>query len=62
MAQVKIILTAPHTHAGQQYQAGETLELDESSAQFIIRVGAGKQDNSTRKPQKMQSEETANAQ
>ena len=42
MAQTKIILTAPHTHAGQQYQAGETLELDESSAEFIVKMGAGK--------------------
>ena len=42
MAQTKIILTAPHTHAGQQYQAGETLELDESSAEFIVKMGVGK--------------------
>ena len=42
MAQIKIILTAPHTHAGQQYQAGETLELDESSVQFIAKMGVGK--------------------
>lgn len=42
MAQVKIILTAPHTHAGTQYQAGDTLECDELSAKFIINVGAGK--------------------
>lgn len=42
MAQTKIMLTAPHTHAGQQYQAGETLELDESSAQFIVKMGVGK--------------------
>ncbi len=42
MAQTKIILTAPHTHAGQQYRAGETLELDESSAEFIVKMGVGK--------------------
>ena len=42
MAQTKIILTAPHTHAGQQYQAGETLDLDESSAEFIVKMGFGK--------------------
>lgn len=42
MAQTKIMLTAPHTHAGQQYQAGETLELDESSAEFIVKMGVGK--------------------
>lgn len=42
MAQTKIMLTAPHIHAGQQYQAGDTLELDESSAEFIVKMGVGK--------------------
>ncbi|WP_233113993.1 DUF7210 family protein [Aggregatibacter actinomycetemcomitans] len=51
MADVKVILTAAHTHAGKQYQAGDVLELDQSSAQFIVRVGVGKQVDSTRKEQ-----------
>ncbi|KNE84438.1 DUF7210 family protein [Aggregatibacter aphrophilus] len=58
MAQTKIILTAPHTHAGQQYQAGETLELDESSAEFILKMGAGKA-TATRRAE-APSEETNN--
>lgn len=58
MAQTKIILTAPHTHAGQQYQAGETLELDESSAQFIVKMGVGKV--ATTRRAEAPSEETNN--
>nr|DAU49429.1 MAG TPA: hypothetical protein [Caudoviricetes sp.] len=58
MAQTKIILTAPHTHAGQQYQAGETLELDESSAEFIVKMGVGKV--ATTRRTEAPSEETNN--
>lgn len=58
MAQTKIILTAPHTHAGQQYQAGETLELDESSAEFIVKMGVGKV--ATTRRAEAPSEETNN--
>lgn len=58
MAQTKIMLTAPHTHAGQQYQAGETLELDESSAEFIVKMGVGKVATTSRT--EAPSEETNN--
>lgn len=58
MAQTKIILTAPHTHAGQQYRAGETLELDESSAEFIVKMGVGKV--ATARRAEAPSEETNN--
>lgn len=58
MAQAKIMLTAPHTHAGQQYQAGETLDLDESSAEFIVKMGVGK--IATTRRTEAPSEETNN--
>ncbi|WP_018652020.1 DUF7210 family protein [Actinobacillus capsulatus] len=61
MAQVKIILTAAHTHGGKQYQAGDTLELNQSTAQFIINMGVGKPADAARKSQKTQQEEKANA-
>ncbi|TYB19615.1 DUF7210 family protein [Aggregatibacter actinomycetemcomitans] len=60
MADVKVILTAAHTHAGKQYQAGEVLELDQSSAQFIVRVGAGKPVDGTRKDKETQNNEDTN--
>jgi hypothetical protein len=59
MAQTKIMLTAPHTHAGQQYQAGDALELDESSAEFIVKMGVGKI-ATTRRTEEAPSEETNN--
>ncbi|TYB11824.1 DUF7210 family protein [Aggregatibacter actinomycetemcomitans] len=60
MADVKVILTAAHTHAGKQYQAGEVLELDQSSAQFIVRVGAGKSVDVARKDKETQNNEDTN--
>ena len=58
MAQIKIILTALHTHAGQQYRAGDALELDESSAEFIVKMGVGKV--ATARKAEAPSEETNN--
>lgn len=36
---MKITLDQPHTHAGQPYQAGDTLDIDESDANWLISAG-----------------------
>ncbi|QOF67337.1 hypothetical protein IFE17_09960 [Actinobacillus sp. GY-402] len=42
MAKVNITLTAQHTHAGKTYQAGETIEIEQSDADFIVKNRIGK--------------------
>lgn len=34
-----IVLTQPHTHAGQAHQAGEMLDVDGSTADWLIANG-----------------------
>ena len=34
-----IVLTHPHTHAGQAHQAGERLDVDDSTADWLIANG-----------------------
>lgn len=42
-----IVLTHPHTHAGQAHKAGERLDVDDSSADWLIANGIARHD---RKP------------
>lgn len=39
-----IVLTQPHTHAGQAYKAGERLDVDGSTADWLIANGIARQD------------------
>lgn len=57
MAQVKIILTAAHMHAGKKYQAGDVVEVAQSDADFIVKHGIGE----VLKVTKNKQEEKANA-
>ena len=41
MAQTKIILTAPHTHAGISYAAGDVIEVTDADAAYLIRHQIG---------------------
>lgn len=39
-----IVLTQPHTHAGQAYKAGERLDVDGSTADWLIANGIVRHD------------------
>ena len=39
-----IVLTQPHTHAGQAYKAGERLDVDGSTADWLIANGIARHD------------------
>ncbi len=39
-----IVLTHPHTHAGQAHKAGERLDLDGSTADWLIANGIARHD------------------
>ncbi|SEW10674.1 DUF7210 family protein [[Haemophilus] ducreyi] len=41
MAQIKIMLTVAHTHAGKQYQIGDVIDVQQSDADFIIKNRIG---------------------
>lgn len=44
----KVTLTAPHEHAGVQYSAGDTVEVDPATADWLKRNGVtGKPDATT---------------
>ena len=38
-----IVLTQPHTHAGQPHKAGERLDVDGSTADWLIANGIARQ-------------------
>lgn len=40
---MKIKLTGPHTHAGKDYLAGDTLEVEDHHAKSIIDFGKGEE-------------------
>ena len=37
-----LVLTRPHTHAGQQRQAGERIEVDADIAQWLLSIGSAR--------------------
>ena len=37
-----LVLTRPHTHAGQQHQPGERIEVDADIAQWLLSIGAAR--------------------
>lgn len=39
-----IVLTHPHTHAGQAHKAGERLDVDSSAADWLIANGIARHD------------------
>lgn len=39
-----IVLTHPHTHAGQAHKAGERLDVDSSTADWLIANGIARHD------------------
>ena len=39
-----IVLTQPHTHAGQAHKAGERLDVDGSTADWLIANGIARHD------------------
>ena len=39
-----IVLTQPHTHAGQAYKAGERLDVDGGTADWLIANGIARHD------------------
>lgn len=39
-----IVLTHPHTHAGQAHKAGERLDVDGSTAEWLIANGIARHD------------------
>ncbi len=39
-----IVLTQPHTHAGQTHKAGERLDVDGSTADWLIANGIARHD------------------
>ncbi len=39
-----IVLTHPHTHAGQAHKAGERLDVDGSTADWLIANGIARHD------------------
>ncbi|MFN4030791.1 MAG: hypothetical protein ACK4LR_12440 [Acidovorax temperans] len=39
-----IVLTQPHTHAGQAYKAGERLDVDGSTTDWLIANGIARHD------------------
>jgi len=45
---MNVILLAAHTHAEKLYAANENLDVDESTAAWLIENGVAKADNSTK--------------
>lgn len=41
----KIKLTATHTHAGEVYFAGDVIDVDETTARWLIEHGVGQPEN-----------------
>ena len=39
-----LVLTRAHTHAGQQHQAGERIEVDVDLAQWLLSIGSARVD------------------
>ncbi len=39
---IRICLVKPHTHAGKRYPPGERLDLDETSAKWLIELKVAK--------------------
>ena len=37
-----LVLTRPHTHAGQQRQAGDRIEVDADHAQWLLSIGSAR--------------------
>lgn len=37
-----IVLTRPHTHAGQQHQPGNRIEVDADVAQWLLSIGSAR--------------------
>lgn len=37
-----LVLTRPHTHAGQQHQPGNRIEVDADLAQWLLSIGAAR--------------------
>lgn len=37
-----LVLTRPHTHAGQQHQSGHRIEVDADIAQWLLSIGAAR--------------------
>lgn len=46
-----IVLTQPHTHAGQAHKAGERLDVDGSTADWLIANGIARHDRHDRQPE-----------
>ncbi|MDH0899026.1 hypothetical protein N5C12_06635 [Comamonas aquatica] len=46
-----IVLIQPHTHAGQAHKAGERLDVDGSTADWLIANGIARQPVSEPQPQ-----------
>ena len=40
----QLVLTRAHTHAGQQHQAGERIEVDSDLAQWLLSIGSARAD------------------
>lgn len=40
MATVKVTLSKPHTHAGQDYAAGSAIEVERCDAEFLLHIKA----------------------
>lgn len=41
---ISMVLTQPHTHAGQLHQAGERLDVDGSTANWLVANGIARHD------------------
>lgn len=51
MATKKIILDAPHEHAGREYPVGATLTLEADSADWLVALGKAHEDAPEAKPE-----------
>lgn len=54
----RLVLTRPHTHAGQAYKAGELLDVDGSTADWLIANGIARHDSQTVPEQQLQGDGT----
>ena len=46
----RIVLNCPHTHAGRACQAGERLDVDAATADWLIANGIARHDRHDRQP------------
>lgn len=47
---IRLVLTRPHTHAGQDFKAGDRIDVPPSTAEWLIANGIARRDRDVAPP------------